>query len=95
MATIRDMGACPCPRCFVEKEDIQKMGTKSDMKFRQLRTREDTYPRRFDVNRARELIYNALKPFGVTSAAVERLLKPKSWVPTEVRLSDPDSDTTG
>lgn len=78
------MGACPCPRCFVEKENIREMGMVRDMKFRKLRIRVDNHPRRFDVNRARELIYNNAAPLGVTSAGVERILKPTSQVPTEV-----------
>ena len=34
LATIRDKGLCPCPRCLVPKSKLDQTGTKRDSKFR-------------------------------------------------------------
>jgi hypothetical protein len=34
IATIRDKGLCPCPRCFVLKSEIDKLGQKLDARYR-------------------------------------------------------------
>jgi len=76
---IRDKGNCPCPRCLVSKEQLDKVGLKRDTKFR-LKN-----PRTFMLNQiqqARRWIYE--KARSITSRAVEDLLKPTSSVPTMV-----------
>ena len=83
LATIRDMGACPCPRCFVAKEDIWKMGMKLDMRQREQHLRVDDEARRRIVGLAHTLVYDPIKNYNPTSAGIERLLQPRSWVPTE------------
>jgi hypothetical protein len=78
LVTIRDKGACPCPRCLVTKEELNEMGLKRDLKIRENKCRYlgDL------VQRARNLIYK--KAAKITGAAVNRLLKPTSSVPTVV-----------
>ena len=79
LATIRDKGICPCPRCLIPKEKLDKMGSKQDIKFRL------NNPRKFlltKIQTARRWIYE--KALSITSQAVERLLKPFSAVPTVV-----------
>lgn len=81
LATIRDKGQCPCPRCLVPKSHFDLMGMIRDATERIKSLRSyllDT------VKKARSLIYE--KGFGIKSAAVEALLKPTSSVPTIVRL---------
>ncbi|GLB45992.1 hypothetical protein LshimejAT787_5000020 [Lyophyllum shimeji] len=84
LATIRYLGNCPCPRCLIDKDQIFRMGTKFDARQRE-NIREDTPNRRSWVERARQWIFE--KGLGVMSAAVERLLKPRSWVPTRNAFS--------
>jgi hypothetical protein len=79
LATIRDQGLCPCPRCLVPNTKLDQLGLIADMKtcIKQYRV----YPTD-SVNKARNAIYN----FGdsVNSSTVQRLLKPTSTVPTSV-----------
>ncbi|KAH9919802.1 uncharacterized protein B0H18DRAFT_936945 [Fomitopsis serialis] len=84
IAAIRDKGLCPCPRCYVPQADIFKMGQKRDLARRSesrlgfLRNWSEGLRAR--IMKARDLIYNS--GLGVVSAAVERVLKPWSLVPT-------------
>lgn len=87
LATIRDMGNCPCPRCFVKKGDIWKMGMVVDMKSRIKDIQVDDEHRRRKVSKARQYIYRSDSRITVGSAGIERMLKPKSWVPTQVIAS--------
>ena len=79
LATIRDQGLCPCPRCLVPNTKLDQLGLIADMKTRIKQYR--VYPTD-SVNKARNAIYN----FGdsVNSSTVQRLLKPTSTVPTSV-----------
>ena len=79
LATIRDKGHCPCPRCLVLKTEIPKIGQKVDRRNRLSRGR--TYLRDV-IKTARHFIYNLGR--NVKGAAVERLLEAQSWVPTFV-----------
>jgi hypothetical protein len=81
IATVRDKGICPCPRCLVTKGKIDKIGYVQDAKDRILNARTYGMSRNL-MARARDLIYRL--GYGVSSAAVDRLLKPASLVPTLV-----------
>ncbi|KAI0038329.1 hypothetical protein FA95DRAFT_1232934 [Auriscalpium vulgare] len=81
LATIRDKGRCPCPRCLMTFDDIPNLGTAADMQSRQTAKRYDDGLRREAVSAARDLIYN--DGYVVNSTKVEELLKPQSLVPTE------------
>ena len=79
IATIRDKGICPCPRCLITKDRLDKMGLARDIHLRL------TNVRRFfldKVRKAREWIYK--KGGGVTSKGVEDILKETLSVPTIV-----------
>ncbi|KAG5639975.1 hypothetical protein DXG03_002044 [Asterophora parasitica] len=80
LATIRNLGKCPCPRCTLPKERIPELGTQLDLRRRVTLARRDDSPRRFRIRIAREFIYE--RGFGVKSAAVERILEADSLVPT-------------
>ncbi|KAJ7166117.1 hypothetical protein C8R46DRAFT_1351546 [Mycena filopes] len=84
LATIKYFGGCPCPRCFVQKDQISEMGTKADMSRRKT-IREDTSWWRRKIDHVRTFIYE--KGFLVAGAAVNRNLKPQSWVPTRNAFS--------
>ena len=79
LATIRDKGLCPCPRCLIPKSKLDQTGTKHDSKFRLQNVR--TYL--FDYVRiARNAIY--VSAAAIAGAVVNRLLKVTSSVPTLV-----------
>jgi hypothetical protein len=82
VATVRDKGLCPCPRCLVRKSEINKLGQKLDARYRVTQARAYLGD---IITSARNFIYKL--GFGVGSAAVKRLLKEKSWVPTRVCAS--------
>ena len=91
IATVRNLGGCPCPRCLIPKDRIQNMGMFRDRLQRETLERNDER-RGAMVNAARSLIYE--KNFAVGSAAVERILKQQSWVPTSVSLELPSQTMT-
>lgn len=80
LATIRDQGVCPCPCCLVLKSNTDKVGLVADTKTRVENARKYLADA---VNEARsKAIYTLGLP--ISGAAVERLLKPTSSVPTKV-----------
>jgi hypothetical protein len=81
LATIRNIGAMPCPRCETPKQFMDLVGTTSDW-FRRQRIRVDDALRRSMVISARKYIFT--HGVSVASKTVEDMLKPKSWVPTRV-----------
>ncbi|KIO20707.1 hypothetical protein M407DRAFT_29645 [Tulasnella calospora MUT 4182] len=84
LATIRDFGRCPCPRCLILKEQIAALGTQSDKEARIQSQRKDTESRREKVQKARSSIAIGQ---GVSGTAVENLLAEESLVPTENAFS--------
>ncbi|KZV84874.1 hypothetical protein EXIGLDRAFT_623736 [Exidia glandulosa HHB12029] len=85
VATIRDGGLCPCPRCHVKHDDLDQMGTPADTNTRLNRAREDTEQRRKAIRKARRYIYQ--QGYAVSSKQVETLLKDDSYVPVENAFS--------
>ena len=85
IATLRDMGNCPCPSCKIAKEDIPNLRTPADVAVRVEKARHDDVARREKVSEARKLIYEG--GYVVNSKKVDDLLKPESLVPTEVRTN--------
>ncbi|KAF9472386.1 hypothetical protein BDN70DRAFT_900592 [Pholiota conissans] len=85
LATIRNFGSCPCPRCLVPKTKIPDIGKVYDNLQRQQTHRTDNSSQRFDITRAREYIFTDGK--GVKSTYVEGILEPKSLVPTKNAFS--------
>ncbi|KAK0421714.1 hypothetical protein EV421DRAFT_1724714 [Armillaria borealis] len=77
LANIRDNGICLCPRCLVPKKKADQMGLIYDLKLRVRLARTYLFD---EITRARDFIFN--KGYMVGSAAVERLCKPQSIVPT-------------
>jgi hypothetical protein len=82
LATIWDMGHCPCPQCKILKVNFSNLGLVGDTHARH--TEIHTYASDI-ILQARNFIYQLGEP--VSSIAVERLLQAQSLVPTEVRFS--------
>ena len=85
LATIRNLGKCPCPRCLILKEQIPKMGTVWDMQQRGAKTdRVSNIHLWQTVDGACKAIYPYGK--GVKSASMGGWLVDKSYVPTAVSI---------
>lgn len=84
IASIRDKGLCPCPRCLMPLNKVHNLGTKLDMKQRQTLARTDDLDRRTRVKEARSIIYD--KDYAVNNDASEKLLIDQSLVAIEVSL---------
>jgi hypothetical protein len=79
IAAIRDKGLCPCPRCLIPKVKVDKIGHLQDSSDRITKARSYSHNL---ITLARDFVYKL--GYGVTSAAIDRLLKPTSLVPTYV-----------
>ena len=53
IASIRDLGSCPCPRCLIPLSHVPNMGKAQDMKLRKSLIRVDDERRRYKVELAR------------------------------------------
>src|ERR1700676_583139 len=82
IASIRNLGRCPCPRCLIPLDRVANMGMRRDMAQRRTLAQIDDVKRRNRVETAREKIYE--KGYVVDSKAVEALLQEESLVPTAV-----------
>lgn len=82
LATIRNMGGCPCPRCLIPLSRVHNLGKPKDMKDRRIHPRIDNVFRGVLIDSSRKSIYNFNRP--VNSTIVEDSLKPQSYVPTRV-----------
>jgi hypothetical protein len=71
IATIRNLGMCPCPRCLIPLNRVHNMGMARDMLQRETMARVDDLRRRNAVNAARRVIYE--KNFLVNGAPVEKI----------------------
>ena len=87
IATIRDYGLYPCPRCLIPKEDIFKIGREEDQCIREELRRVDTDEWQSQVTQARKNLYE--KGYALTSEHVDGILKESSLVPTKVRRPSP------
>jgi hypothetical protein len=77
LATIRNKGSCPCPRCLVTKSKLDGLGTYRDNLARLNKFRECMADK---VAAARRAVYDLAK--SIRSTVVEDLLKGFSGVPT-------------
>ncbi|RDB29792.1 hypothetical protein Hypma_014062 [Hypsizygus marmoreus] len=86
MASIRQNGLCPCPRCKIPMAQAHLVGTKKDRKARLNSMRIDDLKRQSAISRSRDAV--ASKNYAVNSAYVEHQLKAESLVPTLNAFSD-------
>jgi hypothetical protein len=82
LATIHNLGACPCPHCLVPKMCIPELGMKRDNKQCTDTEQVDTPDCQSKIALVRKWIYE--EGLGVKAAAVERVLATQSPVPTFV-----------
>jgi hypothetical protein len=82
IATIKDFGTHPCPRCLVSIDQIPAIGRDDDRKRRDKTRRQDNAERQNNVNDARRILYE--EGYAITGDRVDGLLKEGSWVPTMV-----------
>jgi hypothetical protein len=81
LATIRDKGYCPCPRCLIPKKSFDKMGLIHDLRARISTARTYFWNK---VKGARNLIYNL--GLAVSNKRIDTILQEFSLVPTIVSL---------
>ena len=82
IASIRNLGSCPCPRCLIPLDCVPNMGRKRDMAQRISLARVDDLNRRGRIRAARRIIY--VDNYKTDTKAVEDLLGKDSLVPTAV-----------
>ena len=85
IATIKDFGMFPCPRCLVPTDQIYTLGREDDRKRREELCRRDNDERRKKVDDAHKSLYN--EGYAITGDHVDGLLKGESLVPTKVFAS--------
>lgn len=83
IATIRDFGLYPCPRCLVPKDEIFKIGRDDDRRTREELRRVDNAERQGRVEQARTNLYGS--GYALSGDHVDGILKNGSLVPTKVR----------
>jgi len=83
IATIRDYGLNPCPRCLIPKDEIFKIGRDDDRCARVELRRVDTIERQGRVKRVRTDLYE--NGYALSGEHVDGALKDGSMVPTKVR----------
>jgi hypothetical protein len=84
IATIRDFGMYPCPRCLVPKDKIPEIGRDEDRCTRTELGRTDTVERQGRVDQARKNLYDS--GYALAGDYVDGMLKDGSLVPTRVRV---------
>lgn len=85
VATIRDLGQCPCPLCLVTLDQVHLLGQVADERIRTAKARVDSAERISKVTSARKMIYQ--HGYAASNDRSEYFLKPESLVATEVSLS--------
>ncbi|KAF8834345.1 hypothetical protein BDN67DRAFT_992684 [Paxillus ammoniavirescens] len=86
IATIRNLGTCPCPQCLIPKDHVHNVASEIDVLQRRILAHRDTEERCEKVAAARKLIYE--QQYVVNTPQVEALLKNESLVPTKNAFSD-------
>ena len=84
MTCLKYLAQCPCPRCLIAKSRIPRLGMQVDKRARQKLIRVDSEAIQNTITLARRRMFQ--DGINITSVVVDRLLKPKSLVPTHVSL---------
>ena len=85
IASIKNLGAFPCPRCKIAMTNVPAMGKARDRNNRVRLARKDDETRRKRVTDARKYLYQDHLSFA--SNFVEARMDHGSLVPTDVRAS--------
>ncbi|KAJ7169185.1 hypothetical protein C8R43DRAFT_1121076 [Mycena crocata] len=86
LATIRNLGKAPCPRCYLLKEDIPNIGTVLDDKKRETLAQTDEHVINGTIRKIRDRIYKL--GCAVKSTTFDFFLLARSWTPTSNAFSD-------
>ncbi|KAG2136441.1 hypothetical protein DEU56DRAFT_710907, partial [Suillus clintonianus] len=57
LACVKFLGRCPCPRCLVNKDKIDRLGNRADRRQREKGIRVDDRHRQSMIERVREFIF--------------------------------------
>lgn len=82
MTCLKYFAQCPCPRCLMLKTQIPRLGMEIDKNARQNLIRVDSRAIQRTVELARQRMFH--DGINISSVVIDRLLKPKSLVPTRV-----------
>ncbi|KAJ7149300.1 hypothetical protein C8R43DRAFT_1128654 [Mycena crocata] len=85
LATIRNLGKAPCPRCYICKEDIHELGMVRDDNKRETLARTDEHIQNGTIRRIRDWIYKAGR--NVKSTTFDFFLLARSWTPTSFKFN--------
>ncbi|KAG6905478.1 hypothetical protein DXG01_002467 [Tephrocybe rancida] len=80
IASIRNQGLCPCPRCLTAKTELSHLGTEVDQENRIALRRIDNEDHRLKMAKATSYIYDSKKQFAINGSVIEKLLKDQSLV---------------
>ncbi|KIO30648.1 hypothetical protein M407DRAFT_20363 [Tulasnella calospora MUT 4182] len=86
VATIRDLGQCPCPLCLVTLDQVHLLGQVADDRIRVVKARLDSEERISNVKSARKIIYE--HGYAANNDRSEYFLKAESLVATENAFSE-------
>ncbi|KIJ58031.1 hypothetical protein HYDPIDRAFT_103402, partial [Hydnomerulius pinastri MD-312] len=86
IASVHNLGTCPCLRCMTPMTQVPDIGTECDMLWPQQLACIDDNDRREKVIAARKLIYEG--DYTINTPQVEALLRDESLVPTSNTFSD-------
>ncbi|KIM83849.1 hypothetical protein PILCRDRAFT_68884 [Piloderma croceum F 1598] len=86
IVSIHNLGKCPCPHCLIPLNCVCNLGMARDMTQRDTMARVDNVQRHSRIEAVQRLIYE--KNFMVNSAAVEKILRDTSLVPTANAFSN-------
>ncbi|KZT71629.1 hypothetical protein DAEQUDRAFT_665724 [Daedalea quercina L-15889] len=90
LACLRFLGRCPCPRCYITKNDIFGMGSTADNQLRQ-NIRVDGQRLHSIIARIRSWVFK--KGYNLASKLISRLLDPISILPRRSAFSTRFADT--
>ncbi|KAF6749791.1 hypothetical protein DFP72DRAFT_1014005 [Ephemerocybe angulata] len=81
IATVRNQGDCPCPRCATPMVHLNKMASPVDYRSRVAKTRVDNDSRRQLIMKARNMIIpgNRKKGVALSNDHFQDLIKPQSY----------------
>ena len=84
IASIQNLGLCPCPRCLIPMAHVPNMGMSRDLAQRVSLTHVDDVDRCARVQAAQTAVNENNHP--VNGAAIKRLLDQDSLVPSMVSV---------
>ncbi|KAG2052109.1 hypothetical protein BDR06DRAFT_866417, partial [Suillus hirtellus] len=85
IATIQQLGGCPCPRCLIPTAQTHNLGTSSNRQQQSTLAWSNVLRSPLVATACN---FTCKQNYSVDSTQVELLLKPDSWVPSSNILSN-------